>query len=176
MRLQHKKVIALVDHDFEDLELWYPFYRLQEEGAQVDLIGSKAGKTYFGKHGVPATTDAAFSDIESKIYDAILVPGGWAPDKLRRYPEVLAFIREMNEAKKPIGQICHAGWVLISANILDGKNVTSTPASKDEMTNAGAAWVDDAVLVDGPVASSRRPPELHDYDETSAALLAVHER
>lgn len=172
MRLQHKKVIALVDHDFEDLELWYPFYRLQEEGAQVDLIGSKAGKTYFGKHGVPATTDAAFSDIESKIYDAILVPGGWAPDKLRRYPEVLAFIREMNEAKKPIGQICHAGWVLISANILDGKKVTSTPGIKDDMTNAGATWIDDAVVVDGHLVSSRRPPDLPAYAKTFADVLA----
>src|SRR5699024_5333967 len=172
MRLQHKKVIALVDHDFEDLELWYPFYRLQEEGAQVDLIGSKAGKTYFGKHGVPATTDAAFSDIESKIYDALLVHGGWAPDKLRRYPAVLAFIRDMNEAKKPIGQICHAGWARISGNMLARKKVTRTGGSNDDGTSAGATAMDDAVVVDGHLASGRRPPDLTAYAKTFADVLA----
>src|SRR5699024_2358433 len=102
MRLQQKKVIALVDHDFEDLEHWYPVYRLREEGAQVDLVGPEANTIYNGKYGVPTKTDFAFTDIRAEDYDAILVPGGWAPDKLRRYPEVLAFIREMDEAKKPI--------------------------------------------------------------------------
>ena len=149
MRLKDKKVIALVDSDFEDMEHWYPVYRLREEGAQVDLIGPEAGTEYKGKHGVPAKTDYAFSEINADSYDGILVPGGWAPDKLRRYPEVIQFIKEMDAAKKPIGQICHAGWVLISANILQGKKVTSTPGIKDDMTNAGAKWFDEAVVVDG---------------------------
>src|SRR5690606_1916699 len=122
-----KKVIALVEEDFEDLELWYPVLRLQEAGIQVDLVGKEANKKYIGKYGVPAESAYAFSEIQVKDYDAILVPGGWAPDKLRRYPEVLNMIRDMDAAKKPIGQICHAGWVLISANILQGKKVTSTP-------------------------------------------------
>lgn len=96
MRLKNKKVIALVDHEFEDLELWYPVLRLREEGATVDLIGPEAKQEYTGKYGVPATTDYAFRDIQATDYDAILVPGGWAPDKLRRYPEVLQFIKEMD--------------------------------------------------------------------------------
>jgi protease I len=172
MRLQHKKVIALVDKDFEDLEHWYPVYRLREEGAQVDLVGPEANTVYNGKYGVPAKTDYAFSDIDAADYDAILVPGGWAPDQLRRYPEVLAFIKEMDAARKPIGQICHAGWVLVSAGILQGKKVTSTPGIKDDMTNAGAEWVDEAVVVDGHLISSRRPPDLPPYMKAFADTLA----
>ncbi|WP_339230057.1 type 1 glutamine amidotransferase domain-containing protein [Oceanobacillus sp. FSL K6-2867] len=172
MRLKDKKVIALVEHDFEDLELWYPILRLQEEGAQVDLVGEKANHKYIGKYGVPAESAFAFSDIEGENYDAILVPGGWAPDKLRRYPEVLKFVRDMDKAKKPIGQICHAGWVLISANILQGKHVTSTPGIKDDMTNAGATWSNEAVVVDGHIISSRRPPDLPAYMKAFADKLA----
>ncbi|WP_249871440.1 type 1 glutamine amidotransferase domain-containing protein [Oceanobacillus saliphilus] len=172
MRLQDKKVIALVENDFEDLELWYPILRLQEEGAQVDLVGKEANKTYIGKYGVPAESAYAFTNIKADDYDAILVPGGWAPDKLRRYPEVIQFIKSMDEAKKPIGQICHAGWVLISADILRGKKVTSTPGIKDDMTNAGAKWSDEAVVVDGHIVSSRRPPDLPPYMKAFADKLA----
>ncbi|GAB3046380.1 type 1 glutamine amidotransferase domain-containing protein [Virgibacillus ainsalahensis] len=172
MRLNDKKVIALVEHDFEDLELWYPVLRLQEEGAQVDLIGKEAKTKYIGKYGVPAESDYAFTDIKSADYDAILVPGGWAPDKLRRYPEVLQFVKEMNEEKKLIGQICHAGWVLISADILKDKKVTSTPGIKDDMANAGATWSDEEVVVDGHLVSSRRPPDLPPYVKVFADKLA----
>lgn len=172
MRLENKKIIALVENDFEDLELWYPVLRLQEEGAQVDLVGKEANKTYIGKYGVPAESAYAFTDINAEDYDAILVPGGWAPDKLRRYPEVINFVREMDKAKKPIGQICHAGWVLISADILHEKKVTSTPGIKDDMTNAGAEWSDEAVVVDGHIISSRRPPDLPPYVKAFADKLA----
>ncbi len=172
MRLQNKKVIALVDDDFEDLEHWYPVYRLREEGAQVDLVGETGNKTYYGKYGVPAQTDLAFSDVKIEEYDAILVPGGWAPDKLRRYPEVINFIKTMDQAEKPIGQICHAGWVLISAHILQGRTVTSTPGIKDDMTNAGATWVDEPVVTDGHIISSRRPPDLPQYMKVFADVLA----
>lgn len=172
MRLQDKKVIALVDEEFEDLELMYPILRLREEGTTVHLVGDEANKTYTGKYGVPATSDFAYSDIDANEYDAILVPGGWAPDKLRRYPEVLKFVKQMDEAKKPIGQICHAGWVLISADILQGKKVTSTPGIKDDMTNAGATWLDEPVVVDGHLISSRRPPDLPPYVKAFADKLA----
>jgi protease I len=163
MRLKGKKVISLVHHDFEDLELWYPILRLREEGALVELAGEKAGETYIGKYGVPAEADFAFSDVNAADYDAILVPGGWAPDKLRRFPEVLEMVQHMEQEKKPIGQICHAGWVLISAKVLEGKKVTSTPGIKDDMENAGAEWIDEPVVVDGHLVSSRRPPDLPDY-------------
>ncbi|UFT99730.1 type 1 glutamine amidotransferase [Radiobacillus kanasensis] len=172
MRLSDKKVLSFVSDDFEDLELWYPILRLREEGATVHLAGEKANHTYIGKYGVPAETDMAFSDMKAEEYDAVLVPGGWAPDKLRRYPEVLEFVRSMDEYEKPIGQICHAGWVLISADILKGRKVTSTPGIKDDMTNAGATWYDEAVVVDGHIVSSRRPPDLPPYVKEFANLLA----
>jgi protease I len=172
MRLSDKKVLAILDHDFEDLELWYPILRLREEGARVDLVAEKANEVYKGKYGVPATSDYAYADIRAEDYDALLVPGGWAPDKLRRFPEVLAFVKHMDEEKKPIGQICHAGWVLISAKILQGKTVTSTPGIRDDMENAGATWVDEAVVVDGHIVSSRRPPDLPPYVKAFADVLA----
>ena len=163
MKLKDKKIIALIDHDFEDLELWYPVLRLREEGAIVDLVGLKGKEEYIGKYGVPAISDYSFGEIDVNGYDAILVPGGWAPDKLRRFPEVLDMVIKMNDDNKPIGQICHAGWVLISAKILEGKKVTSTPGIKDDMENAGAIWFNEAVVVDGNLISSRRPPDLPDY-------------
>ncbi|RXT04121.1 type 1 glutamine amidotransferase domain-containing protein [Ammoniphilus sp. CFH 90114] len=173
MRLADKKIIALVDHEFEDLELWYPVMRLQEEGALVHLVGPKAKETYVGKYGVPAIADYSFSEINPSDYDGILVPGGWAPDKLRRYPEVLNMVKWMDQHQKPIGQICHAGWVLISAKILQGRKVTSTPGIKDDMENAGAIWLNEPVVVDGHVVSSRRPPDLPPYAKAFADALAT---
>ena len=137
-----KKILALIGEDFEDLELTYPVLRLREEGCQVDVVGDKAGFTYHGKYGVPFVSDYAFGDVDPADYDGLLVPGGWAPDKLRRYPEVLNIVRVINDAGKPIGEICHAGWVL---------------------TNAGAVWVDKASVVDGNIISARRPPDLPEY-------------
>ncbi|MBM7663461.1 protease I [Bacillus mesophilus] len=163
MKLKSKRIIQLVSPDFEDLELWYPVLRLREEGAIVDIVGEKAGEKYIGKYGVPITSDLSFKEINVDDYDAILVPGGWSPDLLRRFDEVLNMVKTMDDQKKPIGQICHAGWVLISARILSGKTVTSTPGIKDDMENAGAIWVDEPVVVDGHIISSRRPPDLPDY-------------
>lgn len=163
MRLSGKKILSFVHEDFEDLELWYPIHRLREEGATVHLAGEDANFTYKGKYGVPATSDFQFQDINPDDYDALLVPGGWAPDKLRRFKEVIEIVQHMEENQKPIGQICHAGWVLISAKILNGKTVTSTPGIRDDMENAGAKWLDEPVVVDGHLVSSRRPPDLPDY-------------
>ncbi len=161
--LKDTKIIALIYDEFEDLELWYPVLRLREEGATVDIVGPEKGKKYIGKYGVPAEADFSFDDIDVSEYDAVLVPGGWAPDKLRRFKEVLDIVKYMDEKEKPIGQICHAGWVLISANILKGKKVTSTPGIKDDMENAGATWIDTPSIIDGHIVSSRRPPDLPDY-------------
>ncbi|WP_347548328.1 type 1 glutamine amidotransferase domain-containing protein [Pseudalkalibacillus hwajinpoensis] len=172
MRLSNKKVISLVHHEFEDLELTYPYYRLIEEGATVHYVGEKADEKYIGKYGVPVVSDYAYEDIDPSEYDAILVPGGWAPDKIRRFPEVLKMVQHMEENKKPIGQICHAGWVLISAKVLEGKKVTSTPGIRDDMENAGATWIDEPVVVDGHLVSARRPPDLPPYGKAFADLLA----
>jgi protease I len=172
MRLDGKQVICLVDEEFEDLELWYPIYRTREEGAVVLLAGPEKGKTYTGKYGVPAAADISFDEMDAAACDGLLVPGGWAPDKLRRYPKVLQLVRELDAAGKPIGQICHAGWVLVSAKILQGRKVTSTPGIRDDMENAGAVWLDEAVVVDGNLVSSRRPPDLPPYAKAFCDALA----
>ena len=158
-----KKILSLISDDFEDLELTYPTLRLREEGCEVVTAGAEAKHKYHGKYGVPWESDISFKDVDPEEYDVLLVPGGWAPDKLRRFPEVLEIVRKINAAGKPIGQICHAGWVLISADILRGKTVTSTPGIMDDMRNAGATWVDQASVVDGNIISARRPPDLPEY-------------
>jgi protease I len=171
MSVKTGRVLQLIDHDFEDLELWYPVLRLREAGLQVDIAGEKAGETYRGKYGVPAVSEYSFRELNDKDYDALLVPGGWAPDKLRRYPEVIKLVQAFDAGKKPIGQICHAGWVLISAKILAGKKVTSTPGIRDDMENAGAIWLDEPVVTDGHLVSSRRPPDLPQYMQEFLKVL-----
>lgn len=157
------KVLCLIDHNFEDLELWYPILRLMEENIVTHLAGEKAKETYIGKYGVPAKSEYSFMDINYQDYDGLLVPGGWAPDKLRRFPEVMTIVRYMHEQGRPIGHICHAGWVLASAGILKDKKVTSTVGIKDDMTNAGGIWIDEPVVVDGNIVSSRKPLDLPFY-------------
>ncbi len=157
-----KKILALVSGDFEDLELWYPALRLQEEGCEVDFVAEKPG-TYHGKYGVPCVVEKTFYEVNDKDYDGLLVPGGWAPDKLRRFPEVINIVQNMHKDNKPIGQICHAGWVLATAEILEGKTVTSTPGIKDDLRHAGATWVDESSVVDGNIISGRRPSDLPNY-------------
>src|SRR5690625_7574502 len=159
MRLKDKKVITVVDQDYNDLELWYPIYRLQEEGATVHIVGKEANTVYNGQAGIPAETDYAFTDINIDDYDGILVPGGWAPDKLRRYSEVLDFVRKLDQAEKTIGQICHAGWVLVSADILKNRKVTSTPANKDDMINEGATGISEENVVEVKMVSRLRAYE-----------------
>ena len=166
------RALQLVADDFEDLELWYPVLRLREAGIEVALAGEKAGASYKGKYGVPAVADCSFLDVRSADYDALLVPGGWAPDKLRRYPEVIRLVQEFDRDNKPIGQICHAGWVLVSARILSGRQVTSTPGIRDDMENAGAIWRDEPAVVDGNLISSRRPPDLPDYLQAFLTVMA----
>lgn len=165
------KVLSFVHDDFEDLELWYPVLRLIEEGITVHLVGEESNKKYTGKYGVPAVSMFSFEEVNYKEYDALLVPGGWAPDKLRRFPKVIEIVKYMNDHNKPIGQICHAGSVLISAKILNGKKVTSTLGIKDDMINAGAEWLDLPVVVDGNIVSSRKPLDLPYYMHEFIKLL-----
>jgi protease I len=155
-----KHILAFVDDLYEDLELWYPKIRLEEEGWTVTVAGPAAGAVYRGKHGYPVTAEAALSDLDSARFDALLVPGGFAPDKLRRDEHVLRLTRAFDAAHKPIAFICHAGWILISAGILRGRRATSTVGIKDDMRNAGAAWSDEPLVVDGHLISSRTPRDL----------------
>lgn len=163
MKLTAKKILSFVHHEFEDLELWYPIYRCREDGAEVVLAGETKGEKYIGKYGVPAVADISWDEVNPDEYDGLLVPGGWAPDKIRRFEKVVSIVRSMHEKQKPIGHICHAGWVLISAGILKGYTTTSTPGIKDDMINAGSNWVDKPAVADRNIISAQRPPDLPAY-------------
>lgn len=160
MDLTGKKILAFVEEEFEDLEMWYPVLRLREAGATVHVAGMEAGYKYTGKYGVPLISDISFVGLDSTSYDGLYVPGGWAPDKLRRYEDVLRLTREFHSAGKSIAHICHGGWVLASAKICNGYTMTSTPGIKDDLEHAGAKWVDQEVVVDRNIVSGRRPPDL----------------
>jgi protease I len=155
-----KSILTFVEDVYEDLELWYPRLRLEEEGWKVVVAGPEAGRLYTGKHGYPCRSEAAIPAVASRDYDALLVPGGFAPDRLRRSQDVKRLVQEFNAQGKPIAFICHAGWILISADILRGRRATGTVGIKDDMVNAGAIWVDEALVVDGNLISSRTPADL----------------
>jgi len=167
------RVAVLVEELFEDLELWYPVLRLREAGAEVTLIGPKAG-TYSGKHGLAADPQTGIDDVTAADFDALIVPGGYAPDRLRRHDGMLALVRDMHHRGAVIGFICHAGWLLVSAGILTGRRVTSFHSIRDDMVNAGAEWIDAPVVVDGNLISSRNPGDLPQF--LPAILQALAER
>ena len=159
MRLSGKRVLILCGPDYEDMELHYPRYRLIEEGADVVVAGTGEA-TYKGKKGYPITVDAQVSDLDARDFDAVVIPGGYAPDHMRRSEALLCLVREMYEEGKTVAAICHAPWVAISAGILKGKRMTCVPAIKDDVINAGADYVDEPVVVDGNLVTSRRPDDL----------------
>jgi protease I len=154
-----KQVLSFVGDIYEDLELWYPKIRVEEAGFVCKMAGEEI-KTYTGKNGYPAKADVLLADARSQDYAGLLIPGGFMPDKLRRIPKVLQLTREFYEAGKPVAFICHGGWIPISAKILKGKRATGTTAIKDDLENAGAIWVNEALVVDGNLISSRTPVDL----------------
>jgi len=158
-----------VDDVYEDLELWYPKYRLIEAGARVTVAGPEAAHLYTGKHGYPCRSDARIADMSEADFDALVIPGGFAPDKLRRDPKVLELTRQFHATGKLVAHICHAGWIPISAGIMRGYRCTSTPGIKDDLINAGASWVDEPVVVDRHMVTSRRPDDLPMF---CAAIIA----
>lgn len=157
--LSGRRILILVASDYEDLEVHYPRLRLGEEGASVTVAGL-GEKTYKGKRGYPVDVDADVEELRSTDFDAVVIPGGWAPDHLRRSRAVLRIVREMSEAGKPVAAICHGAWVPISAGILKGRRMTSFEAVRDDCVNAGAEWVDDVVVVDRNLITSRKPSDL----------------
>lgn len=161
--LKGQRVLAFVGDIYEDLELWYPKLRLIEAGAEVVVAGPEYRQTYAGKHGYPCISDIALSDVDPDSYSALLVPGGFMPDKLRRDEWVLEIVRRFDAAKKPIAAICHGGWIPISAGVYRGVRVTGSPGIRDDLRNAGAHYEDAAVVVDGHHISSRRPDDLPDF-------------
>jgi len=162
MQLNGANIVVLAEELYEDMELWYPYYRLLEEGASVTLVGPKADD-YASKHGYVATTTKSAAEVDSSEVHAVIVPGGYAPDKLRRYTPVLDLVREVYEGGGVVAFICHAAWVPISAGIVAGRRATCVSAIKDDLENAGATYVDAPVVVDERLVSSRTPDDLPQY-------------
>lgn len=173
MELKGTRVAVLAEENYEDLELWYPVLRLREAGAEVRIVGPKAGESSKSKYGYPAKADVGMDEARAGDFDAIVVPGGYAPDRMRRHPAMLNLVRAIHEAGKPVAFICHAGWVPISAGIVRGRTVTSVSAIKDDLTNAGATWVDQEVVTDGNLISSRTPSDLPAFCRALIGALAA---
>src|SRR6266498_3648576 len=165
-------LLALLDDIYEDLELWYPKLRLEEAGYTVRLA-AREKQIYVGKYGYPATADLRLEEARSDDFAGLLIPGGFMPDKLRRDPKVLALTRDFFEQSKLVAFICHGGWIAISAKILRGRRATGSRGIKDDLENAGAIWVDEPVVVDGNLISSRRPADLPQFARAMVQFLAA---
>jgi protease I len=176
MKLANKKIVFFVEEGFEDLEFWAVYIRLKEEGAQITVVSPKAGVTYTSKSGgLTAKSDAGADAIDAKDFDAVVVPGGWAPDKLRRYEGVKKIVREAYAQGKIVGMICHAGWVGASAKIVQGHKATGSVAIKDDMENAGATWVDAPAFHDGNLVWGRVVADIPDFNRELVKAIASRE-
>ena len=160
MKLSGKKIAIMLDQEYQELEVWYPYYRFIEEGAKVTLVAAKAGSTYPSKLGYPCTSDVAAKDVRAGDFDAVVVPGGWSPDFMRRSEDMIGFIKDAAKAGIVLAAICHGGWMLCCTDALRGKKATSFVAIKHDMMNAGANWVDQECVVDGKIITSRKPSDL----------------
>ena len=160
MELSTKHIAILAEDNYEDLELWYPLFRLREAGAQVTVVGREKGKVHTSKHGYEVTADIAAGEARPQDYDAVIIPGGYAPDLMRRNPAMVGLVRDAYHQGKVVAAICHAGWMPASADIIRGKRMTSVPSIKDDIVNAGAIWVDEPVVRDGKLITSRVPQDL----------------
>ena len=154
------RVAILVENLYEDLEFWYPYYRLKEEGIEITVIGTGSNSLYRGKHGLEAKPDMAVDKADPKMFDAVVIPGGYAPDYMRRYPALLDFVRQIHDQGRIVAAICHAGWVLASAGLAKGLTMTCFSSIKEDMVNAGANYVDKPVVRDRNVITSRFPADL----------------
>ncbi|HUV87093.1 MAG TPA: type 1 glutamine amidotransferase domain-containing protein [bacterium] len=171
MTLAGNRILIFVDDGYEDLEFWYPKIRLEEEGAVVDVAAARKG-VFYGKYGYPARADLAYKDVDAAAYDALVIPGGHAPDRIRRYKNAVATVKEMVRARKPVAAICHGPQVLISADALRGKRATCFESIKDDIINAGAEFVDAEVVADGGIITSRTPADLAAFCRAIIAALS----
>jgi len=174
-KLDGKRILIFVEDIYEDLELWYPKLRLEEAGAEVIVAGPEAGRIYKGKNGYPCKSDAAIDDMKADDFDGLVLAGGFAPDKLRRLDKVKEIISTMHEQGKVIAHICHGGWMAISAKIMKGYTCTATTALKDDLENAGAVFIDEPLVVDRNMISSRRPADLPVFCPAIIEALLKHE-
>jgi protease I len=172
------RILIFVGDDYEDLELWYPKLRLEEAGLACVVAGLEAaGTKYSGKHGYPCVSDAQVRAVRSEDYAAVVIPGGWMPDKLRRYPEVTALVRAVHDAGKPVGIICHGGLIAISAGIIGRDHpVTGSLGIRDDLVNAGGRWVDEPAFRDGNLVWGRVVEDIPAFERELVALLAEHNR
>ena len=171
MKLEGKKVAVLVAEGFEDLEYWVTVMRLQEEGAEVVSVGPDTDPVS-GKNALEAQADVTADDVDAAELDGVVIPGGWAPDKLRRYPEIVSLVQRVHERGKTVGIICHGGLVAISAGIVDGVRATGSLGIKDDLENAGATWVDEAAFREGNLVWGRVVPDIPAFCRELVAALA----
>ncbi len=171
MELEGRKVVILVEKMYNDREFWYPYYRLKEAGALVRVVAPEAGATYTGAAGIDVRSEAAASEVDPDDYDGLVIPGGYAPDHMRRDPAMVDLVRRMAAGGKVVAAICHAGWMLVSAGVLRGKTATAFYAIRDDIVNAGAEWVDREVVVDGKLVTSRQPDDLPAFLKAIIATL-----
>ena len=171
MNLTGKRIAVLLEQQYQELEVWYPVYRLKEAGAEVVLVAPESGKSYASKLGYPAKSDAAAKDVKASDFTGIVIPGGFSPDYMRRSEAILKLVRDADALKLTIAAICHGPWVLCSTTALKGRKVTSFSSIKDDVVNAGATWVDEEVVIDGHIITSRTPADLPAF--TLAFLRAV---
>ncbi len=155
-----KSIAILIEDQYQVLEVWYPWLRLRENGIDVKLVGSGTKNSYGSKEGYPAKADCSISEVNADQFDGVIVPGGFAPDFMRRVPRMAQFVREIYDQNKIVAAICHGGWMLVSAGILKGKKATSFFAIKDDLIAAGADWSDQEVVVDKNLITSRKPEDL----------------
>ncbi len=174
MDLQGKRIAVLAADQYQEMEVWYPLLRFQEDGATTVTVGAEAGKTYISKKGYPVVSDKSIAEVSARDFDAVVIPGGWAPDTLRQDERMLNFVRDMDKAGKIVAAICHAGWVLCSADILRGRKATCFRAIKDDMIHAGANYVDEEVVVDGNLITSRVPGDLPAFCRGIVQALKTH--
>ena len=158
--LKNKRVAVLVEKFYEDLELWYPVLRLREAGCTVTIVGPKAGETYASKHGYPAKADASAADVKAADFDAVIIPGGYSPDHMRRHRAMIDLVAEAAKQGKVVAAICHGPWMLCSARCIQGKKLTSFMAVRDDVENAGGIWQDAPMVRDGNIVTSRTPDDL----------------
>jgi protease I len=173
MDLRGKRIAILVDNLYQEMEVWYPLYRLREAGAEVVTIGAEAGKTYTSKLGYPVTADRSYDAAHADQFDGVVVPGGFAPDHIRRHPQANQFVADINQQGKLVAAICHGPWVLCSAHgMLKSRRATSFFAIKDDVVNAGALWEDAEVVVDGNLVTSRKPDDLPAFCQAMIGVVA----
>jgi protease I len=171
--LAGKNVAVVTDFLYEDLEVWYPIIRLREAGADVKVLGiHESGKILKSEHGYEVREDMPVRDARAEDFDAVVLPGGVAPDELRRHEAVLQFMRRADEKKKVIASICHGAQILISAGLIKGRKMTAVDSIKADLINAGANYVDEELVHDGNLISSRTPEDLPAFGEEIVSALS----